>query len=242
MGGPAVLARALAAAVLARGARRLAVGGADRGPQERQDGDARRLLALYELLYAEGARRSCSRRPRTGTPAGCSTRLPASFAAPELSELLRVRDHAGEIVREDGLGIIYRLDVRPVTASTATTRRSSSATSSPLDDTEPAAATRRSLRAVVHGRRRRCSRSRPPARPSQRHDSILGRSSTRPRRRRRRRRARPDGLPDARREDAGLGVRGADHRPATTSKAMKLANPASWITEEYLRRQAETPS
>ena len=39
----------------------------------------------------------------------------ARFArrSPELSGLVRVRDHAGEIVREDGMGVIYRLSSDP---------------------------------------------------------------------------------------------------------------------------------
>ena len=71
-------------------------------------------LALYRLLTSTG-------RPEVLLAASSDRQAGRLFDAAsrfvrrneELSNLLRVRDHAGEIVREDGLGIIVRLTSDP---------------------------------------------------------------------------------------------------------------------------------
>ena len=69
-------------------------------------------LALYRLLTSAGRAEILSLPRRTRLQAGCSTRR-ADLCAGARNCLLRVRDHAGEIVREDGMGIIYRLSSDP---------------------------------------------------------------------------------------------------------------------------------
>ena len=87
-------------------------------------------LRLYRLLTIEGRPEILLAAP-SDRVAGRLFDAAARFVrrSPELSRLVRVRDHAGEIVREDGMGVVYRPEPDPP-ASTATTRRSSSATSS----------------------------------------------------------------------------------------------------------------
>ena len=85
--------------------------------------------ALYELVYGTG-------RPEILLAAASDRQAGRLFDAaarfvrrhPGLSERLRVRDHEGSIVREDGLGSIIRLTSDP-RGCTGTRRRWSSATS-----------------------------------------------------------------------------------------------------------------
>ncbi len=75
-------------------------------------------LSLYRLLTSDG-------RPEIllGAPsdkvAGRLFDAAARFVrrSEELSRLLRVREHVGEIVREDGMGVVYRLSSDPRRAS-----------------------------------------------------------------------------------------------------------------------------
>lgn len=71
-------------------------------------------LSLYRLLTSEGRPEILLAAP-SDTVAGRLFDACARFVrrSPELSKLLRVRDHAGEIVREDGMGIICRLSSDP---------------------------------------------------------------------------------------------------------------------------------
>jgi phage terminase large subunit-like protein len=87
-------------------------------------------LSLYRLLTSSGRPEILLAAP-SDRVAGRLFDACARFVrrSEELSRLVRVRDHAGELVREDGLGIIYRLRATR-RASTATTRRMSLSTSS----------------------------------------------------------------------------------------------------------------
>jgi phage terminase large subunit-like protein len=199
-------------------------------------------LALYRLLTSAG-------RPEVLLAASSDRQAGRLFDAaarfvrrsPELSGLLRVRDHAGEIVREDGLGIIVRLTSDPARLY------GYSPTDVVCDElawwTTPNL--RRAYAALTSGGG---ARSAPQVytittagEASQRHDSILGRildaaldaDDV----------VREPGLTVCRMGDAQTLV-WAYEAPTTDPhdvKAMKLANPASWISEAYLRRQAQDP-
>lgn len=71
-------------------------------------------LSLYRLLTSAGRPEILLAAP-SDRVAGRLFDAAARFVrrSSELSRLLRVRDHAGEIVREDGMGIIYRLSSDP---------------------------------------------------------------------------------------------------------------------------------
>lgn len=199
-------------------------------------------LSLYRLAYAYG-------RPEILLAASSDKQAGRLFNAasrfvrrsPMLSELLRVRDHAGEIVREDGQGIVYRLSSDPARL------HGYNPTHVVVDElaqwTTPTL--RRAYAALTTGGG---ARSAPQVftittagEAAFRRDSILGRIL-----------------------DAGLESENAERRPGLTIcrlegaktliwayeaptddprdvRAMKLANPASWITEDWLRRQAENP-
>jgi phage terminase large subunit-like protein len=199
-------------------------------------------LSLYRLLTSAGRPEILLAAPSdkvAGRLFDACTRFVRR--SPELSRLLRVRDHAGEIVREDGMGIIYRLSSDP-------SRLYGYNPTHVVADELAQWATpnlRRAYAALTSGGG---ARSAPQvftittaAEASQRHDSILGRIL-----------------------DAGLEADDVEREPGLTVcrlpeartlvyeyaaptvdpmdvKAMKLANPASWITEAYLRRQAEDP-
>ena len=142
-------------------------------------GGARALPAAH---VGGAARRSCSRRRRTrsGGPAVRRGRPVRSPLARSCRELLRVRDHAGEIVREDGLGVDLPAFVRPARLygynPTLRRRRRVRVWTTPN--------LRRAYAALTSGGG---ARSAPQmftittaGEASQRHDSILGRSSTPP--------------------------------------------------------------
>jgi phage terminase large subunit-like protein len=71
-------------------------------------------LSLYRLLTSAGRPEILLAAP-SDRVAGRLFDAAARFVrrSRELSKLVRVRDHAGEIVREDGMGIIYRLSSDP---------------------------------------------------------------------------------------------------------------------------------
>ena len=198
--------------------------------------------ALYELVYGTG-------RPEILLAAASDRQAGRLFDAaarfvrrhPGLSERLRVRDHEGTIVREDGLGSIIRLTSDPGRLY------GYSPTLVVCDElafwTTPSL--RRAYAALTSGGG---ARSAPrtftittAGEAAYRHDSLLG------------------GI-----LDAALDADDVEHKPGLTIarlraartlvyayeaptsdphnvKAMKLANPASWITAGYLRRQAENP-
>jgi phage terminase large subunit-like protein len=199
-------------------------------------------LALYELVYGKG-------RPEILLAAASDRQAGRLFDAaarfvrrhPGLRELLRVRDHEGTIVREDGLGSIIRLRSDPnrlygysptlVIAdelafwSTPTLKRSYAA----LTSGGGARSAPRTFTITTAGE------------ASQRHDSILGAildaaveapDVTR-----------KPGLTISRMHAARTLVY-AFEAPTTDVhdvKALKLANPSSWITLDYLQRQVDNP-
>jgi phage terminase large subunit-like protein len=199
-------------------------------------------VALYRLLTSAGRPEILLAAP-SDKVAGRLFDAAARFVrrSEELSGLLRVRDHAGEIVREDGMGIMYRLSSDPARLY------GFNPTDVIVDELAQWATPnlRRAYAALTSGGG---ARSAPTAytittagAASQRHDSILGRLL-----------------------DAALDAEDIDREPGLTVgrlheartlvyeyaaptndpfdvKAMKLANPASWITESFLRRQAEDP-
>jgi phage terminase large subunit-like protein len=199
-------------------------------------------VALYRLLTDEG-------RPEILLAASSDRQAGRLFDAcaryvrrnPELAELLRVRDHEGQIVREDGMGAILRLTSDPARLY------GYSPTLVIVDElafwTTPNL--RRAYAALTSGGG---ARSAPQTftittagEASTRHDSILGTLL-----------------------DAALDADDVEREPGLTVArmpaaqtllwayeaptndphdlaAMKLANPASWVTKDYLRRQAENP-
>lgn len=199
-------------------------------------------VSLYRLLTSEG-RPEILLAASSDSQAGRLFDAAARFVrrSEELSRLVRVRDHAGELVREDGMGIIYRL------SSDAKRLHGFSPTHVVCDElaqwTTPML--RRAYEALTSGGG---ARSAPQTftittagEAAQRHDSILGQILDK-------------GLTtDDLDREPGLNVcRVWDARtlvwayeaPTTDPqdvKAMKLANPASWITEKYLARQAANP-
>lgn len=167
----------------------------------------------------------------------------ASFIrrSPELSELLRVRDYIGEIVREDGGGTLYRVASDP--------NRLHGYDPSLVIADELGQWTKPSLEqaygALTSGGGARGAPQTftitTAGEASTRHSSILGR------------------LLDAADEASDTEQHGAlriarlheaqmlvyEYSAPTTdpydAKAMKLANPAPWITTEYLLKQAANP-
>jgi len=158
-----------------------------------------------------------------------------------LSGLVRVRDHAGEIRREDGLGVIYRLSSDPA-------RLHGFNPSDVIVDELHAWTTPQLKRAYAALTSGGGARSAPrvftittAGEASQRKSSILGRIlddaalkgdvETIP------------GLTISRNTAAQMLV--YNHEAPTADpydvKSMKLANPAPWITEDFLRKQAENP-
>ena len=160
---------------------------------------------------------------------------------PELAKVLRVRDHAGEIVREDGMGILYRLSSDP-------NRLYGYNPTHVVCDELASWITpqlRRAYAALTSGGG---ARSAPQVftittagEAQHRHSSILGRlldaaaeSDDQ---------KRVPGLLVSRMKDAHTLVwayEAPTENPLDVD-AMKLANPASWITKSYLKRQALDP-
>lgn len=159
--------------------------------------------------------------------------------SPALSQMLRVRDHEGEIIREDGMGKILRMSSDP--------RRLHGYGPSLVVADELAQWTtpqlERAYAALTSGGG---ARSRPQVftittagEAHERHDSILGRlldgalvkGEV----------EREPGLTIAR-DFAGKRLVWIYEAPTTDphdTEALKLANPASWISEEFLRKQAD---
>jgi phage terminase large subunit-like protein len=199
-------------------------------------------LALYRLLTSTG-------RPEILLAASSDRQAGRLFDAcarfvrrsEELSSLLRVRDHEGAIVREDGMGTIIRLSTDP------SRLYGYSPTDVIVDElawwTTPNL--KRAFAALTSGGgARRAPQTyviTTAGEASTRHDSILGTLL-----------------------DAALDAEDVERKPGLTIaripasetlvwayeaptndphdlKAMKLANPASWITKAYLKRQAENP-
>lgn len=158
-----------------------------------------------------------------------------------LSQLARVRAHVGEIVREDGMGIIYRVASDPnrlhgydpslvVCDELAQwTKPSLEEAYAALTSGGGARGAPQTVTITTAGEARH------------RHSSILGRLLD------------AAAEADDREERPGLTVSRLpasstlvfNYEAPTTNPfdapAMKLANPAPWITEEYLARQAANP-
>jgi phage terminase large subunit-like protein len=210
----------------------------------RKNGKTQMLAAyaLWRLVYGSG-------RPEILLAAASDRQAGRLFDAAArfvrrhegLSQVLRVRDHEGVIVREDGLGSIIRLTSDP------SRLYGYSPTDVVCDElafwTTPNL--RKAYAALTSGGG---ARSAPrtftittAGEASQRHDSLLGTIL-----------------------DKALDADDVEHKPGLTVArlhdsqtlvyayeaptvdphdvtAMKLANPASWITKDYLRRQAENP-
>jgi phage terminase large subunit-like protein len=210
----------------------------------RKNGKTQMLAAygLYELVYGHG-------RPEILLAAASDRQAGRLFDAAArfvrrhegLSQALRVRDHEGAIVREDGLGSMIRLTSDPSRLygysptlvvcdelafwNTPNLRRAYAA----LTSGGGARSAPRTFTITTAG----------PA--SERHDGILGTildaaldcdDVTR-----------KPGLTVCRMHDAQtlLFAYEAPTTDARDVKALKLANPASWISVDYLRRQAENP-
>jgi hypothetical protein len=199
-------------------------------------------VALYRLLTAEG-------RPEILLAASSDKQADRLFSAaarfvrrsPELSRLCRVRDHVGEIVREDGMGVIYRL------SSDAKRLHGYNPTDVICDELAQwiTKTLRDAFAALTSGGG---ARSAPQVftittagEASTRHDSILGRIL--------------DAMTPEETEHASAALQigrlaeaqtlvwkyEAPTTDARDIKALKMANPASWITKEYLRRQTANP-
>jgi phage terminase large subunit-like protein len=200
-------------------------------------------LSLYRLLTSSGRPEILLAAP-SDRVAGRLFDAAARFVrrSPELSKLVRVRDHAGEIVREDGMGIIYRLSSDPARLY------GFNPTHVVVDElawwTTPNL--RRAYAALTSGGG---ARSAPQVftittagEAAYRHDSILGKILD----------AgldsddveRTPGLSVCRLQDARTLVWAYEAPTAADPydvDALKLANPASWVTKAYLRRQALDP-
>lgn len=199
-------------------------------------------FALYRLLTSGGS-------PEVLLAASSDKQAGRLFDAaalfvrrhPELARLVRVRDHAGELRREDGRGVIYRMSSDPARLhgynpqvvvldevaqwTTPTLERAFAAlTSGGGARSAPQVFTITTAGEAAH-----------------RSTSILGRildaglaadDVTR-----------VPGLAVCRLWDSQTLVWGYEAPTSDPSDvvAMKLANPASWITEEYLARQAANP-
>jgi phage terminase large subunit-like protein len=196
-------------------------------------------FALYRLLTDEGRPEVLLAAP-SDRVAGRLFDACARFVrrSPELGRLLRVRDHVGEIAREDGLGVIYRLSSDP-------SRLYGYNPTVVLIDELHAWSTpglRRAFGALTSGGG---ARSAPQTvvistagEASQRHNSILGRILD----------AALDSDPErhgaltiARMHDAATLVWSyeAKTNDPNDTDALKAANPSSWLTKSYLRRQAD---
>ena len=210
----------------------------------RKNGKTQMLAAyaLWRLVYAQG-------RPEVLLAAASDRQAGRLFDAAArfvrrhegLREVLRVRDHEGVIVRDDGLGSIIRLTSDP------SRLYGYSPTDVVCDElafwTTPNL--RRAYAALTSGGGARSAARTftitTAGEASTRHDGLLG--------------AILDAAGDAEDVDRSPGLTVARLHDASTlvyayeapttdprdTAAMKLANPASWITEEYLRRQAENP-
>jgi phage terminase large subunit-like protein len=203
------------------------------------------LLAAYAIyrLLTSGGSPEILLAASSDKQAGRLFDACASFVrrSPVLSELCRVRDYVGEIRREDGAGVIFRV------ASDPARLHGYNPTLVIPDELAQwvAPSLRRAFAALTTGGGARTAPQvvsiTTAGEARDRESSILGE------------------ILDAAKKDPSLEVRpglevarleGArmlvyNHEAPTSDpfdvKAMKLANPASWITEEYLERQAANP-
>ena len=198
--------------------------------------------AVYRLLTSDGSPEillaASSDKQASRLFDACATFIRRN---PTLKRLARVRDHAGEIRREDGVGVIFRLSSDPG-------RLHGYNPSLVIADELAQWVTpslKRAYAALTSGGG---ARSAPQTfsittagEAATRHSSILGRLLD----------AglaaddveRTPGLDVCRMAEARTLV--FNHSAPTTdphdTAAMKLANPASWITEAFLARQAANP-
>lgn len=199
-------------------------------------------LAIYRLVTSAGRPEillAASSDKQAGRLFDAASRFIRRNA--DLAKILRVRDHAGEIVREDGMGIIYRLSSDP------TRLHGYNATQVVCDELAQwvTPQLRRAYAALTSGGG---ARSAPQVftittagEAQHRHSSILG--SILDAAEESEDQKRVPGLLVSRMWDAQTLVWGYE---APTSNpydidAMKLANPASWISKAFLKRQAENP-
>jgi phage terminase large subunit-like protein len=198
--------------------------------------------ALYRLLTGEG-RPEILLAASSDRQAGRLFDAAARFVrrSEELSALLRVRDHEGSMVREDAMGTIIRLTSDPARLY------GYSPTLVVCDElawwTTPNL--RRAYAALTSGGgARRAPQTftiTTAGEAATRHDGILGQildaaldaEDV----------AREPGLTVARmpRSETLVWAYEAPASDPHDLKAMKLANPASWVTRAYLKRQAENP-
>jgi phage terminase large subunit-like protein len=210
----------------------------------RKNGKTQMLAALsiYRLVTSSGRPEILLAAP-SDRVAGRLFDAAARFVrrSPELSKILRVRDHAGEIVREDGMGVIYRLSSDP-------NRLYGYNPTHVVCDELASWITpqlRRSYAALTSGGG---ARSAPQVftittagEAQHRHSSILGRILDAANEAEDVERS--PGLSVSRMWDAHTLVWGYEaptDSPFDTD-ALKLANPATWITKAYLKRQALDP-
>ena len=198
--------------------------------------------AVYRLLTSDGSPEILL-AAASDKNAGRLFDAAATFVrrSPVLSELARVRDYTGEIVRDDGQGIIRRL------ASDPTKMHGYNPSLVVCDELAQwgTPSLRRAYAALTSGGG---ARSAPQVftittagEASERPSSILGRLL--------------DAARDSQDRDEKPGLEIARLWEAKTLiynysaptldprdvRAMKRANPASWISLDYLRRQAENP-
>ena len=199
-------------------------------------------FALYRLLVSTGSPEILL-AAASDKQAGRLFDAAAAFVrrSPALSGLLRVRDYIGEIVREDGRGRILRM------SSDASRLYGYNPSLVVCDELAwwISPTLRRAFAALVSGGG---ARSRPQlfiistaGDARTRHDSILGTMCDAAER-----------ASDVTREPGLLVARMPEAQtlcwlysaPTTDPrdvKSMKLSNPAPWISEEYLLRQANSP-
>lgn len=210
----------------------------------RKNGKTQSLAAyaVYRLLTEEGSPEILL-SASSDKQAGRLFDAVATFIrkSPILSELCRVRDYIGEIAREDGGGKIIRLSSDPgklhgYNPSLVICDELAQWTTPSL---------RRAYAALTSGGGARKAPQvftiTTAGEARDREDSILGRMIDQSALRGEV--EEEPGLKIARLHSARMLV--YNHEAPTTDPhdvaAMKLANPASWITEEYLARQAEDP-
>jgi len=198
--------------------------------------------AIYRLLTSDGMPEILL-TASSDKQAGRLFEAAATFVRrnAELAKLCRVREYIGEILREDGLGKILRMASDP----------------GKLHGYNPSLVIcdelaqwntpmlKRAYAALTSGGGARCAPQvftiTTAGEAQHRHDSILGRildagleaSDT----------TSEPGLLISRLHDAQMLVWSYE-APTTDAHdyvALKVANPASWITKDYLRRQAENP-
>jgi phage terminase large subunit-like protein len=203
---------------------------------------AQAAYALYRLVTADD-------QPEILLAAGSDKQAGRLFNAcaafvrrsPALSRLLRVRDYVGEIVREDGGGVILRMSSDPgrlygYNPSLVVADEVGEWTTPSLERAYSALTTGGGARSAPQ-----VFTISTPGSWQHRHDSILGRLVDA-----------AEAAADQHREPGLLVARIPEAQTlawiyeAPTSDprdtaAMKLANPAPWITEDYLARQAANP-